>query len=474
MKIINSILICVLFLFVSQNLYSQSVYAKYKVGKDIFTFYDNGTVYSEQLTGKGSWYDDGNTIMIEIFSTRFQSNWYFMAYETGIGVKEIINIFNPNDMSLDATMILIGNPKEKSEQKVFEREPYAEQYINQGYQYYNENKIKEALESFDNAIKESYYLPPLKRDESYSKCYYGIAIIEYNFNISKAMTAIEQSIEYNSSCAECYNVRAMIICKVYDKINSDYSAKNTYSSILNKYPLPQALEDYNKAIELNSLIASYYANRGIYYWNDKEFDKAVQDITSAIQLDTANMNYYSYRASIYYQLKKYDERMQDLNILLSNDPNNVDNLLRRAKTFYITGNLVSAIQDYDKVVSISVNDTTAYKMLGYVYLEKNDLKKSEKNFSQALSIYKTNQRGNPWDIYLGISMLYFKLYGVADETILESGTDNTVKDYFKSAALFQNSLRDGVGSLNKIEENDYYYFTKKQKELFSKMLKALK
>jgi tetratricopeptide (TPR) repeat protein len=54
----------------------------------------------------------------------------------------------------------------------------------------------------------------------------------------------------------------------------------------------KAIEDYNKAIELDPKFAIAYTNRGVAYDKLKEHEKAIEDFNKAIELDPKNVAMY--------------------------------------------------------------------------------------------------------------------------------------------------------------------------------------
>jgi tetratricopeptide (TPR) repeat protein len=56
------------------------------------------------------------------------------------------------------------------------------------------------------------------------------------------------------------------------------------------------MADYNKAIEINPQYAELYNNRGIVYYDLKEYDKAIKDYNKALEIDPQYaMAYFSHK-----------------------------------------------------------------------------------------------------------------------------------------------------------------------------------
>lgn len=72
----------------------------------------------------------------------------------------------------------------------------------------------------------------------------------------------------------------------------------------------KALEDYNKAIEVDRLNAEAYLNRALLFHERKEFKKAVEDYTRVLQCDPKNSIAYFNRGMILLDYYKEKERAE--------------------------------------------------------------------------------------------------------------------------------------------------------------------
>jgi tetratricopeptide (TPR) repeat protein len=74
---------------------------------------------------------------------------------------------------------------------------------------------------------------------------------------------------------------------------------------------PQALVDYNKAIELDANNEPALFNRGTILFEQNKFEKAIEDFTAAIRVKPTADGYYN-RSKCYYKLNKKNESCADL------------------------------------------------------------------------------------------------------------------------------------------------------------------
>jgi tetratricopeptide (TPR) repeat protein len=75
----------------------------------------------------------------------------------------------------------------------------------------------------------------------------------------------------------------------------------------------EALNDFNKAIELKPENAEAYTNRGIFFVNVKRGDDAIKDFNKAIELKPGYAEAYFNRANLFISEKRVDEALRDFN-----------------------------------------------------------------------------------------------------------------------------------------------------------------
>ena len=139
------------------------------------------------------------------------------------------------------------NEAEEREERKEKDEMTAYDYYSEGWDFYVEDKYREAIESYDKAIA------------------------------------------LNPRYAEAYQYRGA----AYE--------------LLEEYD--QALDDYNKACQLNPKDPYAFSSRGGLHKKLKLYDKALEDYESAIRLDSLNPRPYTGRGDVYAELKNYDNAL---------------------------------------------------------------------------------------------------------------------------------------------------------------------
>jgi len=154
-----------------------------------------------------------------------------------------------------------------------------------------------------------------------------------------------------------------------------------------------AIQDYNKAIELNPKYALAYTNRGFAYGRQGNSDLAIQDFTKAIKLDPNDAATYSNRGIAYsnrgvaYSDKgNYDLAIQDYNKALELEPNLAEAYNNRGDAYRIRGEPDRAIRDFNKALELEPNYAAAYNNRGIVYYGKNNSYLAIRDFNKALEL----------------------------------------------------------------------------------------
>ena len=83
----------------------------------------------------------------------------------------------------------------------------------------------------------------------------------------------------------------------------------------------EAINDYDKAIELYSNDVSFYYIRGLINVELGKYEEAINDYDEAIELDPDNSYCYCNREVAYEKMGEYEEAINDYNKAIELDPN---------------------------------------------------------------------------------------------------------------------------------------------------------
>jgi len=113
-----------------------------------------------------------------------------------------------------------------------------------------------------------------------------------------------------------------------------------------------AIEEYNKAIELDPKYVQAYSNRGVAYGYLGENDKALADFNAAIKLSPGSARPYYNRAVISLLEERYRDAEDDLTTALRLEPNYALVYTRRGEVRFRLGKLDEAMADYDMALRL--------------------------------------------------------------------------------------------------------------------------
>ena len=182
----------------------------------------------------------------------------------------------------------------------------------------------------------------------------------------RAIQDYDKAIELNPNDAEAYNNRGVA-----------YENKEEYD---------RAIQDFDKAIELNPNDAEAYRNRGIAYEHKEEHDRAIQDFDKAIELDPNDAEAYRDRGIAYEHKEEFDRAIKDYDKAIELNPKYIEAYNNRGIAYGNKKEYDRAIQDFDKATELNPNDTIAYYNRGIVYERKNEHGRAIQNYSKIIEI----------------------------------------------------------------------------------------
>jgi len=99
------------------------------------------------------------------------------------------------------------------------------------------------------------------------------------------------------------------VINTYPDISVAYNNRGTIHSNNRNYT--NALEDYNKALQINPKYVKVYVHRGNVFNNLGDFDRALSDYNKALKIDSTCLIAYHNRAVLYYNNKNYEHSLKD-------------------------------------------------------------------------------------------------------------------------------------------------------------------
>lgn len=140
----------------------------------------------------------------------------------------------------------------------------------------------------------------------------------------------------------------------YYNSGNDYKSKDLYDN---------AIEDYNKAIQLDPNLAQAYGNRGLTYLNKSQYDKAIEDFNKVIALIPDHPFGYINRALAHGYKGDYEMSIEDCNKAIALDSDDPSAYINRALAYSSKGENDKAIENCNKALVLDPDNVDAYNFL---------------------------------------------------------------------------------------------------------------
>jgi len=149
-----------------------------------------------------------------------------------------------------------------------------------------------------------------------------------------------------------------------------------------------ALNDFNRAIELKPNYADAYNNRGSVFMKYGKIDEALSDLTNAIAYNKNLTQAYFNRGFIFYQRKQFDRAVQDYNRVIELNPD-IDKL---AIAHNIMGLLLTeenkhteALNHFNTAIELQPGFGEAFNNRGVVFIKLQKYSEATRDFSSAIT-----------------------------------------------------------------------------------------
>lgn len=180
--------------------------------------------------------------------------------------------------------------------------------------------------------------------------------------------------------------------------NARYYSKRAYQKGLLK-DNKGAIEDLNKAIEIEPTNSINFYNRGLAKNNLDNYKNAIEDYSMAIELDPENASAYANRGYAKGSLGDFEGAIEDYNIAINIEKNFIGAFLNRALIKYKIDDLEGAIRDSNKVLTLEENNKYALNTRGLAKYKLGDLKSgcidlkraSNLDFGEAIKYLKSKE-----------------------------------------------------------------------------------
>src|SRR5690348_2749181 len=169
----------------------------------------------------------------------------------------------------------------------------------------------------------------------------------------------------------------LILSLAYNNRGNAYTTQGQYDL---------AMEDYNKAINLNPGFAKPLNNRGVVHKKKGEFDLAMKDFDAAINLDSNYADPFLNRAQLRENQGDLAGALKDFDEAIRAQPDTPGVWNERCWARAISGDLQSALTDCNEAIRREPNVATDLDSRGFVYLKSNQWDLAVADFDAALRL----------------------------------------------------------------------------------------
>jgi tetratricopeptide (TPR) repeat protein len=216
---------------------------------------------------------------------------------------------------------------------------------------------RDGFSLWDNAVKTS------PSALAYSNRGYALYL---RHDYARALDDYNRAIEINSTYAPIFNKRGNVLNAVGD--------------------LEHAIEDYTQAIAIDPRYAQAFNNRGVVYKIKGDFGRAAEDFLEAVRLDPRYAQAFGNLGGVYCYRGELDRAIDAYNQAVRLDPEFAEGYFGRGLAFCIQGEFSRGVEDYNRAIGLNPNYTEAYNNRGVAQKDMGDLTSAVESFNHALAL----------------------------------------------------------------------------------------
>ncbi len=211
--------------------------------------------------------------------------------------------------------------------------------------------------------------------------YMGV-VLARNQDPDHALENLNRAIELDPSLAEAYKERARTFTELGDPV--------------------RAAVDLTAAADLDPADGEIFALRGLTLIQRNLYDAAITDLTRALECLPGDPRILYDRAVANLRRDEPQSALADLESLLQLKPDSARALSLRGIIYLDSGNPAKAKEDFDKAASISPQDPQVWNNRGFFYYKTGNNKAAIEDFNRAL---KLNPRSDNAIYNLGLALV---------------------------------------------------------------------
>ncbi|ONF95860.1 lipoprotein NlpI [Sphingomonas jeddahensis] len=145
----------------------------------------------------------------------------------------------------------------------------------------------------------------------------------------------------------------------------------------------QAIDDYNRAIDLVPGDSYALHNRGLLYLAGGQFQFALEDFSRSLRLRPDNKDGYANRAEAYVATGAFKQAIADHSRVLAIDPNDEYALVGRGMAYVWTDDIARARQDFDRARTLHPASVALLRGEGVLAVHLKDLETARRKLREA-------------------------------------------------------------------------------------------
>jgi serine/threonine-protein kinase len=255
---------------------------------------------------------------------------------------------------------------------------------------------------------------------------------------SQAIEDFEAALYFNSTHPDVYNKRAMAY-----KQRAAANLEARQQGKADDSVLRLALDDYNRAIELNPRDARLYLERGNVHRAMGKPRKAVADYNYASKLRLHHSDLYMNLGNAFLAMKQYRKALNAYNEALKLPGWSVNVYENRSFAYYSMRKYKPALADCNEALKLRPNDASYLAHRGHVYFAMRDYQKALADYQASLHFDPSNA-----DLYFNQAMTLAAL-GRLNEAL------NMLQDQLKKTKdrRAQRTIRDAITRLEQLKQS---------------------
>ena len=152
-----------------------------------------------------------------------------------------------------------------------------------------------------------------------------------------------------------------------------------------------ALQDVNKAIELDPNMSGSYYIRGLLKMKISDYKGALQDYNKAIELDPNDAGAYNNRADLYLTINDLDKALRDANQSVGLGGELVPHMTR-GEIYMAMNNWLNAIKDFSQALSYNGNCKEPFEYRAKCYRRLAETEPDEEKKAELIAMAEADEQ----------------------------------------------------------------------------------